>query len=598
LAASLALFALLGAAPARAAIVDWNVASGNTNVGTNWINDLLATGVPTTADEAYIRNGTPPSTPAVATMTSNLDAKILRLGYSRPDVNSIETGGPGQLDWTAGTMNITENFQIGNLFQGVVNQSGGDINLPGTKPSPSTDRTSFVIGNETPAVGNGTSIYNFSGGSITVNGVASGGDGVNVRHGTFNMSGGTLTAAGNVQRVMTIASTNNAVSVANISGGTITGTGGIRIGNNAGANGTLNVSGASTSITTGGDIAVGRNSTATALMTMTDGTVNVGSGANTARLQVGDSGPGTLNMSGGTINVTRDIRVMNAAAAFGSLLNQTGGTITSVGIDMHVTALAAPHAAPRILVNGAGAVFNSGTGAAVIGNTGPAVFEVQQGLATLNAVDLGKTATSEPTVIVNGGKLIVKNSLSRTSASGFSPIAPVLTFTGGTLELNTDAATTFAWHTSLPVNGSTLDLKPGSILATTVGVASTQAADFTMNSGVWNIEIATNVLASGADRVIVPNGTAALNGGTLNVSYLGGYTPAPGDMERIARTPNGTVTLGSMSFSGQPGWIAQVADANRDIVLTYVPEPATGLLAALGALATLTASRRTRAVRQ
>jgi hypothetical protein len=112
-----------------------------------------------------------------------------------------------------------------------------------------------------------------------------------------------------------------------------------------------------------------------------------------------------------------------------------------------------------------------------------------------------------------------------------------------------------------------------------------------LNTGsIWDLDIASNTLVGGADWVAVNFGTAALNGGLLNIHHIGGYTPAIGDTVRIVSNPTGVATLGSVAVS-DPLWQPIVAAGGTEIHLTYVPEPSSMLLLGVG-LAMISAARR------
>ena len=110
---------------------------------------------------------------------------------------------------------------------------------------------------------------------------------------------------------------------------------------------------------------------------------------------------------------------------------------------------------------------------------------------------------------------------------------------------------------------------------------------------MWDLDIASNTLVGGADWVDVNHGTAALNGGLLNINHVGGYTPAIGHTVRILRNLLGGVTLGSVAVSN-PLWQPIVAGAGTEIHLTYIPEPSSVLLAAFGLSLASVVSRRSR----
>ena len=164
-------------------------------------------------------------------------------------------------------------------------------------------------------------------------------NGINVRNGTFTMTNGNIIdvtppdyfLAGPLvgQRFMTIATArgtgpgNEAIATATLSGGNINVLGGVRVATDNDTRGTLNINGPIT-IKTGADVSIGYQPTmdgtiqghnALGVMNMSAGSWQIGRtdimdhDPNTglarvapdmnARFQVGDRGPGILNMSGG-----------------------------------------------------------------------------------------------------------------------------------------------------------------------------------------------------------------------------------------------------------------------------------------------------------
>lgn len=244
------LVAVLGfAAEAAAAIYDLNVANGNYNVGNNWVNhgNSDSTGVvPADVDFALVRNG---GTLNITAADGNATAYMFRIGagpQTNPD--SIFTdvdptppptyGGTGTLNWTGGDifgnagagprLNVGQRDDANNInYTGIVNQSGGKISL--NLPS------SFLIVGSSGATSTPTSVYNLMpGGTIGV--TANSGNtnnGINIRNGTFNMTGGDIVSddspstPSQSQRAITIASGsggtlgNESVAYANFSGGSV-----------------------------------------------------------------------------------------------------------------------------------------------------------------------------------------------------------------------------------------------------------------------------------------------------------------------------------------------------------------------------------------
>src|SRR5262249_12468787 len=144
---------------------------------------------------------------------------------------------------------------------------------------------------------------------------------------------------------------NETKATATFTGGTVDVWGGIRVAPASNARGYLNINGPVT-ITTGGDTSIRYNATNTiAQMEMSDGTLNAGrnevpdidksgnprTSGLIGKFQVGHKGKGFLNMSGGTINVSSELRVGAEYGAGGSVLTMTGGTIVTSSMNIGVT---------------------------------------------------------------------------------------------------------------------------------------------------------------------------------------------------------------------------------------------------------------------
>ena len=363
---------------------------------------------------------------------------------------------------------------------------------------------------------------------------SNGNNGINVKNGTFTMTGGQIIDATpddlragtlTTQRFLTIASTSGPAAgvsgtetkaTANLTGGVIDVLGGIRVAPSTNTRGYLNINGPIT-ITTGGDTSIGYNATnGVGEMNMSAGSLTVGrvytdpvSGAINSligRFQVGHRGRGTLNMSGGTINVTREVRVGAEYAAGGSLINQTGGTITTPALNIGIAGsdpIASGYVQSSIILDGPTASFTQlGSGGSIIGNQGKGLFEVRQGTANIGGsgsatspgfINVGVLPTSEATINVKGGKLIVAGTLGFTLASfpsGVLPVNPV-NLTGGTLEFNNPLnANAQSWQPSFINTGSKLVLTQNALRQVVVGSSSpAYPSDFSMTSGSWDIEL-------------------------------------------------------------------------------------------------------------
>jgi hypothetical protein len=124
------------------------------------------------------------------------------------------------------------------------------------------------------------------------------------------------------------------------------------------------------------------------------------------------------------------------------------------------------------------------------------------------------------------------------------------------------------WQAGIELQGTDFDPKPLAVLQTNIG-NETRPGNFALNTGsVWDLDIASNTLFGGADWVAVNNGSAALNGGVLNIHQIGGYTPVVGDEVTIVRDLINGITLTSLSVS-DPHWQPYLASSNTELRLKY-----------------------------
>lgn len=582
----------------NAATIDWNTAAGNWNLASNWY-DYTAAAAPASppgaADDVEIRNG------GTVTLNDSQAALNVFVGFARnvelDPVNNpgvlTDFGLDGQLDWSAGTLS-TANLRIGKEHNGVVNQSGGDITLP-------LAGATFRLG-DTGQVGTGT--YTMTAGSITMQGGTNSNNGIEVVNGTFNMKGGTISqTVGTVQRVFRIGTKNLATATVNISGGTVNAPmGGIRVGDSGTATGVLNVNqnDGTTNITLGGDLAIGRSAAALGKMTMSAGTITIGTTTTTARLQVGNSGRGEFDMTGGSIDVFNSLRIGQAPATQGSYFKLLGGTLTTRAFDSRTDNASAsiPETGSTFTIDGG--TYNQIAGSMDIGQKGKITVELKSGIANVPALIMGATADSKAILSISGGAFTLGGNLTRTTVSGNdvfgNPMtAPVVNLTGGQLVLN-PATSPMTWQVDFKNQGSTIVQKSNAVIQTTVGDA-THPGNFAMSSGSWNIDIDGHTLTS-ADRFVVSStgGTGSLTGGTLNLNFLSGYTPTVGDSFRIVQATGGGVTLNAAAVAinapVSPGGSWELQTVGTDIRLAFVPEPGVCALLLMGALTYGIARRR------
>jgi hypothetical protein len=626
---------------ARAATIDWNVNPGPANYDSaldpdagatpNWINTTQTNtsvfpvsvptnapvGIPATTDDAFVRNG---GTATITSAVSNLSFTVGsdRQLYTDDGVSVItatEVGGNGTVNMTGGSLSGSGpnglTLSLGGTglaaagsptFTGTFNQSGGIVNDTLTGNPGSIIR----IGNQA-AASTPTSSYNLSGtGQLILTTGAGNNAGINVRNGTFNMTGGSITnleAVGSdaynqqFMRVATVSgsgngpvgSANHAKAYANFSAGTVDVHNGLRVAPNNRAEGYVTISGTA-SLKLGNDLQLAANAgtagsvdAAYGQLDMSGGYLQVGQYTTTAghfekKFILGDSGRGVFNMTGGNVLVGDQLRLSNNAAssALFTMKDPVGGptgvpftfTVRNVETRNNVTTDASLNS--DVLIDSVDAVFiqknmvNTGTGLTITGNTrlgsnGKSTFEIKKGnvyfgqAAVLGVdqginTDLSNTANARATLKLSGGKLTLGASMVRTNTAAAS--FPVISLTGGQLVMDptSTSPTTTQWQADLNIAGTQLTTRPGALLTVNVGVGTTAPGNFSMTSGSWDIDMSPGVGAQDAlqDRIIMGYttvpATGSLLGGTLNLNYLSGYVPQAGDSRLIVRSATGGVS--------------------------------------------------------
>jgi hypothetical protein len=693
-AAALTGSTLLFAPSLRAATIDFNEANSNydsaldpdAGATPNWIDTtqavpaappavpptLAPVGIPAAGDDAVVRNGgTATITSAISNLSFNIG--VGRTVYTDDGVNIIQTeaGGNGTVNMTGGSLigsganGLTLSLGGTGLasagsptYTGTFNHSGGVVtsNVSGNPGS------SIRIGNQA-ATSTPTSSYNLSGtGQIVL--VTGGGNnqGINVRNGTFNMTGGSIVnqeavgASAYNQRFMHVATTsgsgngpvgspNHATAYANFSGGTVDVHNGMRVAPNNRSEGYVTISG-NASLKLGSDLQLAANAgtagsvdAAYGQLDMSGGYLQIGQYTATAahfekKFIIGDQGRGVFTMTGGNVLVGDQLRMSNngVSSALMTMTDPVGGptgvpfTYTVRNVETRNASTLDTTLNSDVIIDSDDARFiqtnmvNTGTGLTItgatrIGGQGKSTFEIRKGQvffgqAAVPGVDAGintdlsNSASSRATLNLKGGKLTLGSSIVRSNTTPAT--MPVINLTGGQLVLDSTSATPTAmnWQADLNVAGTQLTTRPGALMTLSVGTSTTHPGNFSMTSGSWDIDMSPGVGSQDnlQDRIVmgyttVP-GTGSLLGGTLNLNYLGGYVPAFGDTRLIVRSATGGVsTLGAITINapgGDPNWVAVLANGNRDIRLSYVPEPGSCILAAFGMAAGVIAHRRKR----
>ena len=336
-------------------------------------------------------------------------------------------------------------------------------------------------------------------------------NGVNaaINSGTANITANVTT---NPNDILINSGVTNGTGAVNQSAGSITANGWLRMGLGSGGTANYTLSGGTL---TAGQMNIGESSNA--VFTMTGGTLNSNgefwlSGVNTPN----STGTGTMNMSGGTVNVSSWLAVGRNGTSGGAVgnLNISGGTFNAATAGGAVTIGSSANATGQVTVSGTGTlttpnfilVGENGTGTLTVSGSG-----LVNASSATNGVKLAANSGSTGTVNLNGGTIQAQLISKGAGTSG------IFNFNGGTLKSLADNATFMEGLTT----------------------ANVLAGGAFIDTNGKTIAINQQLLADAANRLLTKNGT-----GTLT---LGGS----GDNVNLGATVNaGTLVLGKASTSG------------------------------------------------
>ena len=440
-------------------------------------------------------------------------------------------GGTGALNMTGGTITKTgdEKFLVGhNNGTGTVAQSGGTItannelyignentNARGTYTLSGTGALTVsnevVVGRES-----GTGILNVNGGTITTSGNGNMYIGRRNGTGTLNQSNGVIV----VNKEFGVGTRDDnkiGTGTYNLSGGSLTASNNIFIGKEQGSSGTLNMTGGTMS--TSDKLQIGHNQ-ATGLVIQSGGTVNVqnevyiGNENNassvgtytlsgTGALNVGnevivgrDNGTGTLNLNGGTVTATK-ISGGNGSAT----VNFNGGVLKAKRDESNLIENldTANVQSNGLKINSNG--FNVATSQALAGTGG--LEKLGAGSLTLN----GAQTYTGPTLVSAGTLTLALNSsiTSAVTVAGGAALGGTGTI-AGSLAFSSNAKFVFGL-TTLLVNGSS-----DSVTFTDFGIDDLVGLTSATDEGTYTI--------IGGSATINTNGL--LNLGSASAYNLGG----------------------------------------------------------------------------
>jgi autotransporter-associated beta strand protein len=423
--------------------------------------------------------------------------------------------GYGSFSQTGGTANMAEvllgdgtafgaNYSLSDGLLATNFLVAGFFNTGSAGTMTQTGGTAVVSGNlYVSYVANASGLYNMSGGSIySVNPVIIGyGNGYPTYSGgsgTFNMMGGTISTSN-----IWIGDLNGGVGVFSLSGGSVYASGQLIEGNNAGGNGTLNVTGGELTLSYSGGAAL-----------------------------IGYGGVGSVVQSGGTINCTPTsggVELGTGASAAG-YYTQTGGLLTTPVLSIGGGGIGAYN------LSGSGLLS---TGPEVVGDSGSGVFTQSDGTNSVGTVlILGNSAGSVGTYNLNGGLLVVAGD----PFGGYGIVSAgsaQFNFGGGTIQAsgswfagaNVPMTLTNSGMCTIETNGNNVQLfsqitGPGGLLLSDTNGGSLilyasngYSGGTTISSG--SLQIA-NPYALGAGPLAVDGGTFDLSGYSVIVPSFSG----------------------------------------------------------------------------
>jgi hypothetical protein len=300
----------------------------------------------------------------------------------------------------------------------------------------------------------------------------------------------------------------------------------------------------------------GGNLQGTAALTVTSSfTWSQGQFANGGSLTIASTATGTLSSQTGRLTL-QSYTVNNAGSVSWTVDGQlqfSNGVWNNLSGSLFLVQAGFSAQVISGTFSNAGTFRKTGTGSTTFGsgvsfnNTG--TVDIQAGSLTLSA------GTSSGSVTVASGSTLNLSGYTLTSNSSISGAGSVA-FTGGTSTLagtiSASGGVSIASAATVNTSGSAT-LNTSLTNSGTLAVAGSGAAgtltingNYTQNAGAFlNMEIGGTTAGSQYDQLVI-SGQANL-GGTLNVSYLGGYTPPSGSSYALLTYGSHSGTFSSVS---------------------------------------------------
>ncbi|MFC1805755.1 PEP-CTERM sorting domain-containing protein [Planctomycetota bacterium] len=475
-----------------------------------------------------------------------------------------------------GTAN-PENVVVG----GNVASGQGTYTMLGGSLSVSAD---LNVGNVTTA----TSTFDQQDGDVDVEDIQLAAGGAGSGHGTYLLKNGTLDTTGDLR----IGQTTNGVGIFTQSGGIATIGDNVEMANGGGSTATLTLRGGTMNVA--GNITDGAG---TSKIVVKGGTLNmvndgaitvdqmdIGNGTNGSLAldsdltvkglwRIGVSSQGTMTQTGGLITHTaNDFNVGQSGGGSAGTYHMQGGTLNPSGNYFRVGASAQGtfnHSAGTVDVDASNFLI-AGNNVGVYNLSGAGILN-----RTLDEV-LGNNTQAKGTMNQSGGTHHITRDLkiaNNASANNFGKYF----MTGGSLDVDRHLR-------NGAVNGATGTFAVLGIGPTLINIDG----NFTQNA---TSELLIGLEAASPHVTKIEVGGVADLEGLLEVSLLGGFQPNYGDTFDVL-TAAGGVTADGLEVVGHPFFYHSIVDNGTTLQITYVPEPTTLSLLALGGLALLRRRRR------
>ncbi len=459
----------------------------------------------------------------------------------------LDSGSNATLNIEGGTVN-TYWLRPGrnNGSKGVINISGGVVNV--SKPSSVSGYDESEIGNNGSGkiTVSGDAKLNFTGtvrianmgkaesyiniqdyGEVTVKSLFVGQRGTNL--GTMTLSGHAKLTIDNELNVGTNSGSKGAGTMTLKDYATVTlgGTARSYVGYNAGTS-TLNVSDNASFTATGKGFLIGESGAG--VINQTGGTITLKTTEGQVFLADAKTGKGTLNISGGKLNLQSTL----IAGTRGTAIINLSGT-GEINADATVVLAPGYETTSNTTVNQTGGTFNANNGIVYgnyFANRGTGVYKLSGGTLNSPSIKYGSQTPASASFEVSGGVANIAGEVAvPTTVSGGTlnansiaiPAGKELAVSGGTVNLGAGGITAAGAYT-VNLSGGTLATK-GASWSSALNATVTDAVTFAPESGqsiTWNgaLSGSGSVAKSGAGTLTLTgsntySGETTVNGGTL-----------------------------------------------------------------------------------